>query len=238
MGAAIRTGDFEGRRAPYAPISALEKFFQIIRDRAVPERIDHRFLQKLSIASNNEYSLLSALKFLGVVDDRGVPTHSYRLLQTTDRFQDTLGHLVRTAYRPVFEAGAERLPDEDLVNFFRVSSSASQARNAARFFRAVCALAGGVGAVERDPEVADAPTAEAPRPADSHSDLRAGLHSDLPPVEIAPAERRPVDDGGVLLTTKARLLEKLPTPDPAWSAAEYQLVCETFLQLLRNLDGD
>ncbi len=230
MGAAIRTGDFEGRRAPYAPISALEKFFQIIRDRAVPERIDHRFLQKLSIASNNEYSLLSALKFLGVVDDRGVPTHSYRLLQTTDRFQDTLGHLVRTAYRPVFEAGAERLPDEDLVNFFRVSSSASQARNAARFFRAVCALAGGVGAVERDPEVADAPTAEAPRPADSHSDL--------PPVEIAPAERRPVDDGGVLLTTKARLLEKLPPPGPAWSAAEYQLVCETFLQLLRNLDGD
>jgi len=229
MGAAIRTGDFEGRRAPYAPISALEKFFQIIRDRAVPEHIDHRFLQKLSIASNNEYSLLSALKFLGVVDDRGVPTHSYRLLQTTDRFQDTLRHLVCAAYRPVFEAGAERLADEDLVNFFRVSSSASQARNAARFFRAVCALAGGVGAVEQDPEVTDAATTEFAGP--------AGRHSDLPVVEIAPAEHGSVDDGGVLLTTKARLLEKLPAPDPSWSAAEYQSVCETFLQLLRNLDG-
>ncbi len=237
MGAAIRTGDFEDRRAPYAPISALEKFFQIIRDRAVPERIDHRFLQKLSIASNNEYSLLSALKFLGVVDDRGTPTHSYRLLQTTDRFQDTLGHLVRAAYRPVFEAGAERLPDEDLVNFFRVSSSASQARNAARFFRAVCELAGGVGAVEQEPEVADAPTTEAAGRADPHSDLPAGRHSDPPVVEIAPAEHRSVHDGGVLLTTKARLLEKLPAPDPSWSAADYQSVCETFLQLLRNLDG-
>ncbi len=237
MEAAIRTGDFEGRRAPYAPISALEKFFQIIRDRAVPERIDHRFLQKLSIASNNEYSLLSALKFLGVVDDRGVPTHSYRLLQTTDRFRDTLGHLVRTAYRPVFEAGAERLPDEDLVNFFRVSSSASQARNAARFFRAVCALAGGVGAVERDPEVADAPTSEEAGPADFHSSLPAAGHSDPPVVERASGEHRAVDDGGALLATKARLLEKLPAPNASWSAAEYQSVCETFLQLLRNLDG-
>jgi len=237
MGAAIRTGDFEGRRAPYAPISALEKFFQIIRDRAVPERIDHRFLQKLSIASNNEYSLLSALKFLGVVDDRGAPTHSYRLLQTTDRFQDTLGHLVRTAYRPVFEAGAERLPDDDLVNFFRVSSSASQARNAARFFRAVCALAGGVDAVEQEPAVADAPTTEAVGRADPHSELPAGGHSDPPVVEIAPAGHRSVDGGGLLLTTKARLLEKLPAPDPSWSALDYQSVCETFLQLLRNLDG-
>ncbi|MDQ2744912.1 MAG: DUF5343 domain-containing protein, partial [Chloroflexota bacterium] len=217
MGAAIRTGDFEGRRAPYAPISALEKFFQIIRDRAVPERIDHRFLQKLRIASNNEYSLLSALKFLAVVDDRGTPTHSYRLLQTTDRFQDTLGHLVRAAYRPVFEAGAERLPDEDLVNFFRVSSSASQARNAARFFRAVCALAGGVGAVEGEPETTDAPTTEVAGPADSQSDLPSGGHSDPPMVEITHERHRLVDNGSVLLATKARLLEKLPAADPSWS---------------------
>jgi hypothetical protein len=40
-----RAGDFNGRRAAYAPISALEKFFQVIGDRAVPERVDHRFLQ-------------------------------------------------------------------------------------------------------------------------------------------------------------------------------------------------
>jgi len=230
MGAAIRTVDFEGRRAPYAPISALEKFFQIIRDRAVPERIDHLFLQKLNIASNNEYSLLSALKFLGVVDDRGIPTHSYRLLQTTDRFQDTLGHLVRAAYRPVFEAGAERLPDEDLVNFFRVSSSASQARNAARFFRAVCVLAGGVSSVKRDQKIADGPPSQGRGPSVSHSDL--------PAVEILPPlKQAPIDDSGLLLTTKARLLEKLPAADPSWSASDYQSVCEAFLQLLRNLDG-
>src|SRR6266581_1433217 len=50
----------------------------IIRDRSVPEHVDHRFLQKLNVASNNEYALLSALKFLGVLDDRGRPTHAYR----------------------------------------------------------------------------------------------------------------------------------------------------------------
>src|SRR6059036_3164451 len=98
----ITRGDFEGRRAPYAPISALQKFFERIRDRSVPERVDHHFLQKLNVASNNEYSLLSALKFLGVVDEYGKPAHAYHLLQTTDRFQATLWHLVKTAYQPVF----------------------------------------------------------------------------------------------------------------------------------------
>ena len=124
----MTASDFAGRRAPYAPISSLERFFARIRDRQVPEVVDHTFLEKLNVASNNEYALLSALKFLGVLDDRGKPTHAYRLLQTTDRFEPTLRHLVETAYKPVFDAGANEWEQEDLVNFFRVSSSASQAK--------------------------------------------------------------------------------------------------------------
>src|SRR5437016_2673278 len=121
----IDKGDFEGRRAPYAPISALEAFFEKIRDRTPPDHVDHKFLQKLNVASNNEYSLLSALKFLGVLDDRGRPTHAYRLLQSTDRFQDTLRHLVETSYRGAFEDGIQDWSREDQVNYFRTTSSAS-----------------------------------------------------------------------------------------------------------------
>jgi len=214
-----RAGDFNGRRAAYAPISALEKFFQVIGDRAVPERVDHRFLQKLNVATNNEYSLLSALKFLDVVDDRGIPTHSYRLLQTTDRFQDTLSHLVHIAYRPVFEAGAERLPDEDLVNFFRLSSSASQARNAARFFRAVCTLAGGVGAVERDTSSM------------TDGDQQPGVTQ-----PSLPAEEAAADTVALVLRARVRLLEKLPPYNQRWSLEEYERVLSRFLELAQYLD--
>ncbi|HLJ66766.1 MAG TPA: DUF5343 domain-containing protein [Chloroflexota bacterium] len=209
------SSEFEGRRAPYAPISALERFLERIRDRGVPDHVDFYFLQRLNVASNNEYSLLSALKFLGVVDDRGRPTHSYRLLQTTDRFRDTLRHLVVTAYRPVFEAGADTWTDDDLVNFFRVSSSPSQAKNAARFFRAVCTLAGITGAVSAEP-LPVAPQI---------------------PTDAARAPRPPAQLQELVLVAKAKLLEKLPPPDSSWTAEQYEAICDKFLEMLRHLDA-
>jgi Family of unknown function (DUF5343) len=215
MGAMNPAGEFLGRRAPYAPISALERFLDRIRDRAVPELVDHRFLQKLNVASNNEYSLLSALKFLGIVDDRGKPTHVYRRLQSTDEFQDTLRHLVETAYRPVFDMGAER-SHEDLVNFFRVSSSPSQAKNAARFFLAVCRLAGIEPAAETA-SMGAAPAVAAPER----------------PQRSMPAAAQPPDG---VLAAKAALVEKLPPARPDWSAEEYRSICELFAQMMHSLD--
>ncbi len=220
--------DFAVRRAPYAPISSLERFFARIRDRQVPEVVDHSFLEKLNVASNNEYALLSALKFLGVVDDRGKPTHAYRLLQTTDRFEPTLRHLVETAYKPVFDAGADKWTQEDLVNFFRISSSASQAKNAARFFYAVCHLAkiDDADAVSTS-EDTSLPAAEAE---ESAPQTGAVLNSAKSVRSASPGL------GSELLHAKARLLEKLPSADPSWSAAEYQALCDRFLAMLENLD--
>ena len=65
-----------------------------MRNVGVPPRVDQRFLQKHNIAAGNEWALLSALKFLEIVDEHGVPTHAYRLLQTTDRFENTRIFLV------------------------------------------------------------------------------------------------------------------------------------------------
>jgi hypothetical protein len=222
-------GEFETRRAPYAPISALRLFFERIRDRQAPEVVDQRYLAKLNVASKNEYALISALKFLDILDDRGKPTHSYRLLQTTDRFQTTLQHLVLTAYKPVFDLGAHNWPLEDLVNYFRVNSSASQAKNAARFFHAVCALAGFDEEQPGDPD--RRPVVEDPTP----SVAEATESAQVPAVSSPVQKPGPVSD--VVLGAKARLVEKLPVANPSWSASEYAAICETFLGMMRNLDG-
>jgi hypothetical protein len=224
----VIAGDFAGRRAPYAPISALQRFFVRIRDRQVPDLVDHTFLEKLNVASNNEYALLSALKFLDVVDERGKPTHAYRLLQTTDRFEPTLRHLVETAYKPVFDAGADGWTQEDLVNFFRVSSSASQAKNAARFFYAVCQLA--------KLNQGDAPPLS--ERASQSVDRTAGYTVVPTSGNEGGADARASDPSrnGDLLRAKARLLEKLPAADPSWSAAEYQSICDRFVAMLESLD--
>lgn len=218
----VVAGEFGERRAPYAPISALERFFERIRDRSLPDHVDHRFLQKLNVASNNEYSLLSALKFLGVLDDRGRPTMAYRHLQSTDRFRETLKHLVETAYAPVFESGVFEQSEEDLVNYFRLTSSASQAKNAARFFIAVSRMAGiEAGRLVVTPPPSPTPVTE--RQLETPADRRSGNAVSQTTHEL-------------VLVTKAKLLEKLPPPRADWSAEEYQAICDRFLEMLHALE--
>lgn len=209
------------RRAPYAPISALREFLEKMRHRSVPARVDRKFLQELNVASNNEWALLSALKFLGIVDEHGVPTHAYRRLQSTDAFAGTLRHLVETAYQRVFEAGGLAMSPEDLENFFRIASSPSQAKNAARFFREVVRLAG-VGA-EQQPETSRLPAvAPAATPPTRSAEPEPG-----------PAPARDLDD---VLAAKVALLNKLPAPREEWSATEYQAIVDRFLEMLKILD--
>lgn len=220
-------GGFGGRKAPYAPISSLARFFDRIRDRQVPEMVDHNFLSRLNVAHNNEYALLSALKFLGVVSDGGRPTTAYRSLQTTHEFKDTLWGLVQLSYKPVFEAGAETFDLDDLVNFFRVSSSPSQAKNAARFFRAVCELAG------HTPWAGPTPAVYEPSSRTAHSRLETA--SEPGEGRVTSAALAPLPPISAL-AAKADLLSKLPAPHPDWPAETYLDICNRFLEMLRHLD--
>ncbi len=206
--------DTRHRKAPYAPISALHEFFARIKNIGVPSVVDRKFIQKLNIASNNEWALLSSLKFLGIIDERGEPTSAYRSLQSTDRFGETLRHLVETAYADLLDTAGTSMSTEELENYFRVTSSPSQAKNAARFFREVSHLAGlgetTLAVAERPDSVAAVP--QAPNQFLANDDTRK-----------------------TLLQAKARLLEKLPEPRPEWSATEYDAICQHFLEMLKHL---
>lgn len=216
--------DVRGRRAPYAPISALREFFARIKNVGVPSVVDRKFIQKLNVASNNEWALLSALKFLGVIDDRGEPTSAYRSLQS-DRFEETLRHLVETAYAPLLELDGLAMSVDDLENYFRVTSSPSQAKNAARFFRELVRLSG-------------------------LADARRGQLREVPKETVSPGQPtvphpqphiagKDEDTRSLVLRAKAGLVEKLPAPRPDWTAAEYESICKSFLEMLEHLDtGD
>ena len=220
----MEADEFKSRKAPYAPVSALREFFSKIRNVGVPARVDQRFLQKHNIAAGNEWSLLSALKFLGVIDRQGEPTAAYRRLLSSDQFEGTLRNLVELAYGPLFEDGGGTMTADELTNYFRVTSSPSQARNAARFFLAVSGMAGMLPSSPRSlrtpvPAAIEREKAEATSPPAS------------PGVVSSPSTRDAV------LRAKATLLEKLPAPHPAWTAAEYSAICDRFLEMLRHLDG-
>jgi hypothetical protein len=206
-----------GRKAPYAPVSALREFLTRMSAIGIPNRVDRNFIRRLNVAKNNEWSLLSALKFLEVIDDQGAPTAEYKPLQRSDRFTEVLRRLVEQAYAPLFELGGASMSTEDLRNYFKVSSSPSQSKNAARFFREVCDLAG-------------IPLSDSSAASDSEKKGFQELSSEA---ELAGRSGAPI----LLLEAKARLLDKLPPPNPEWSAAEYKDVYERFLAILQNLDA-
>lgn len=213
--------EFVGRKAPYAPVSALKEFFERMREVGVPARVDRRFLQKLNVASNNEWALLSALKFLGIVDEGGTPTTAYRLLQTTDRFEPVLCDLVSRSYRDLLDSGGKSMSIEDLQNYFRVTSSPSQAKNAARFFREVLQLSGLFG--PNAPAPPESPARLAPSAVEGTRETVAAGATDS------------MSSPWYLLQARAGLIEKLPAPQPEWTAQEYKDICDRFLAMLEYL---
>lgn len=213
----LEASDYKERKAPYAPVSAFTEFLDKIPDKSVPPRVDRSFLQKLNVAIGNEWALLSALKFLGIIDAQAAPTTEYRRLLDNEHRDETLRDLVEKAYAPLLALGGASMDWDDLVNYFRVASSPSQARNAARFFRAL---------LQR--------TGSSTPPASRPSEAPHALTRDADRSETKAPKR---DSTAVILAeAKAKVLEKLPAPDPRWSAAEYAAIMDRFLEILQHLE--
>jgi len=171
-----------------------------------PRRVDRQFLQRLGVARNNEWALLSTLKWLGVVEEDGSPALAYRNLQSSETFQATLQALVLDAYAPLFEAGGQAMSAEELRDYFAAKSSPSQAKNAARFFREIREMAGLEEMAWRRPS--------------------------REPATCTPV-LSPQSPG--LAQARATLMEKFPPANASWSASDYVDVCNRFLDMLRVL---
>ncbi|MGH2447203.1 MAG: DUF5343 domain-containing protein, partial [Chloroflexota bacterium] len=206
-------GEPRARQAPYAPASSLQEFFDSIRSVPAPARVNVDFLRKLGVARGNEYPMLNALKFLSVIDERGVPSSAYPLLQTHERFQSILRDLTMSAYEPLIALGGIALSNEDLRHYFERTSSPPQATKAAAFFRSLASMA---GLNEHSTGSESAPAMMS----------REGART----IRTTPEDLR------VLLEAKRDLIQKLPAPTSDWSPEDYTRRFERFLDVLRNLD--
>lgn len=83
----------------YIPLIALENFIERLRATGIPAVIDLNLTQIMS--SGTASALMSALRFLGLVDPSGTPQDSLRKLVAaydTERWKDVFGDLVDRAY--------------------------------------------------------------------------------------------------------------------------------------------
>ncbi len=143
---AARDRDLEGRGLipPYGPTRGTLQSLQLLR-RTTPPRIDSDFLRVNKIAPGNEYKVVGALRFLGLIDDDSRPTDSSRLLKTKGAtYTLALQEIVRNAYSGVFHRmKPKEITRDGIYNYFVTEGGlgAEMATKATRFLIRLCRLA-------------------------------------------------------------------------------------------------
>lgn len=112
-----------GVGAIHQTISQLRKSF--------PNEITSDTLKKLGIAKNNESAIISILKFINVLDEKGSKTKQGAktfVIHIDNEFQEEFSNLVREAYLHLFELYKEdawTLDADKLIAFFRQADQTS-----------------------------------------------------------------------------------------------------------------
>ncbi len=129
---------------PYGPTAGTIQALQLMR-KATPAKVDGDFLRASKIAPGNEYKVIGALRFLGLIDDDGRPTEKSRVLKTVgSTFTLALQDIIRSAYRDLFRhLDIKKASKDDIYNYFITEAKlgAEMAAKAARFFITLCRTA-------------------------------------------------------------------------------------------------
>lgn len=134
-----------GPTLPYGPTKGMMQALQLMC-KSTPAKVDGNFLRLNRIAPGNEYKVIGALRFLGIIDEEGRPTEKSKLLKTKGAtFTSALQEIVRNAYRNVFACLNNGHPcsQEDIYNHFVVESGLGpeMAAKTTRFFVQLCEMA-------------------------------------------------------------------------------------------------
>jgi len=125
------------KKAPYIAIAWLEKFLDLNRRQRI-DKVDAEFVRLNIMGSGNESKIISALQFLGLIDEYGSVTSRLASLRVMgDEFKKNLASTVKEAYTDLISTIVlDVAKSENLVNFFvqRYNYSYSMARSAARLF--------------------------------------------------------------------------------------------------------
>lgn len=129
---------------PYGPTSGTIQALQLL-GRTTPPRIDSHFLRVNNIAPANEYKVVGALRFLGLIDDDDKPTESCRLLKTRGAtYTLALQDIVINAYAGILHnSNYKEITKENIYNYFvtQHGMGAEMATKATRFLIKLCQLA-------------------------------------------------------------------------------------------------
>ncbi|MFW5332727.1 DUF5343 domain-containing protein [Hydrogenophaga sp. ZJX-1] len=131
----------------YVSYRSMETFFtQRREDGHVTDVVDKSLMTNFSGATANE--LLSGLKYLKLVDDKGVPSPAYKtyVLATDDERKVLMGEILRSAYPWLFDTtkfNIERATQQQFVDLFKLQGpTGSTLYRGVAFFLGMAKFAG------------------------------------------------------------------------------------------------
>ncbi len=129
---------------PYGPAKGMMEGLQLMT-RLSPTRVDERLLRQHRVAPRNEYKVIGALRYLGLLDEDGRPSDTSRLLKTRGpAFNMNMQAIIKRAYSEIFDRfELQTVSRDELFNFFITDAGmgTEMAVKATRFFIDVCKLA-------------------------------------------------------------------------------------------------
>jgi len=124
-------------RAPYIPPAWLAKFFDLNHRQKI-DKVGKEFVQLNIVGSGNESKMISALRFLGLIDENGDATPKLASLRVLgDDFRKNLTVIVTEAYHDLVSTIVlDAARPENLINFFvqRYDYSPALAKSALGLF--------------------------------------------------------------------------------------------------------
>ena len=137
---------------PYGPVQGTIAGLNLLQ-RGNVTRVDEEVLEREGVAPGNEYKVVGALRFLGLIDESGTVTERALVLRSRgSAFKLGLQEILKQAYAPLFTergplTGFEEVHNR-LVRHYRMGKES--AAKAARLFLALARYAGLIG---EEPEV-------------------------------------------------------------------------------------
>jgi len=132
------------RTPPYVSVWILDGFFKKVKSVNIPDKLTVMTLKGWGVAEKQEHPLLSALRFLGLVDDEGTPLPNFQRIQVIgEEFKSNLKEIIEESYSDLFkELKVEQSSYQDFLNFFGVHYSQASKSKMTKAFGHLSNLAG------------------------------------------------------------------------------------------------
>lgn len=139
-------GSTKENSAPYTSTGNMLTILGRIRKGWVPSQVDKGEMERVSITPSNASRTIAALEYLGLINENGKPTDSWKAIatSTTNDYPKVLEGILRNSYPSIFELhpNPAEATDIEIANAFAKSEPLNQRARMTSLFRGLCQEAG------------------------------------------------------------------------------------------------